>query len=86
MEVNPIHLVSAVHEAVEGLRTALGSPIILQYLLQGLFHPARKVRNIYWRLYNAVYVTSQDAMVPYFPRFDDEPGHNYARHELDLFV
>lgn len=26
---------------------------------QGLFHPARKVREVYWRLYNNVYIGSQ---------------------------
>lgn len=27
--------------------------------LQGLFHPARKVREVYWRLYNNVYIGAQ---------------------------
>ncbi len=26
---------------------------------QGLFHPARKVREVYWRLYNNVYIGAQ---------------------------
>ena len=86
LEVNPIHLVSSVQEAVEALRFALGAPVILQYILQGLYHPARKVRNIYWRLYNAIYVSSQDTLVPYYPKFEDEDGRTYKRHELDLFL
>jgi hypothetical protein len=58
-ETSPAHLVNAVHEAIEGLRAALGSCTLLQYTLQGLFHPARKVRNVYWRIYNNMYVTSR---------------------------
>ena len=26
---------------------------------QGLFHPARKVREVYWRLYNSTYIGAQ---------------------------
>jgi hypothetical protein len=35
--------------------------------LQGLFHPARKVREVYWRIYNRVYIYGQDSLVPFFP-------------------
>ena len=28
-------------------------------VLQGLFHPARKVREVYWRLYNSLYIGAQ---------------------------
>jgi hypothetical protein len=31
---------------------ALGPNVILQYTLQGLVHPARKVREAFWRVYN----------------------------------
>lgn len=27
--------------------------------LQGLFHPARKVREVYWKIYNMLYIGSQ---------------------------
>ena len=33
-EASPAHLVNAVHEAIEGLRAALGSTTLLQYTLQ----------------------------------------------------
>ena len=26
---------------------------------QGLFHPARKVREVYWKIYNTLYIGSQ---------------------------
>jgi splicing factor 3B subunit 1 len=71
LETSP-HVIGAVRGAVEGLRVALGPSVILRYVLQGLFHPARKVREAYWRLYNALYVASQDALVAAYPRVEDE--------------
>lgn len=81
-EISP-HLVQAFTEAVDGLRISLGAPILFQYLLQGLFHPARKVRNVYWRIYNNVYLGNQDTLVMCYPNFD-EP--HYRREELLYFV
>lgn len=56
--------------AVEGLRLALGPGVMLAYLLQGLFHPARRVRETYWRLYNSLYVGSAGALVAFYPQLD----------------
>ena len=28
-------------------------------IFQGLFHPARKVREVYWKIYNNLYIGSQ---------------------------
>ena len=55
-------------------------------LLQGLYHPARKVREVYWRLYNNVYIGAQDALVACYPRMEDEGINSYRRHEMDVFV
>jgi splicing factor 3B subunit 1 len=41
-EVSP-HVINAVTEAIEGLRVSLGAGCLLMYVLQGLFHPARRV-------------------------------------------
>ncbi|KAF8403544.1 hypothetical protein HHK36_011648 [Tetracentron sinense] len=41
------HVINAVMEAIEGMRVALGEAAVLNYYLQGLFHPARKVREVY---------------------------------------
>ena len=71
LETSP-HVIAAVRGAIDGLRVALGPSVILRYVLQGLFHPARKVREAYWRLYNALYVASQDALVAAYPRVEDE--------------
>ena len=80
------HVLAAVFEAVEALRVALGPHRILQYLLQGLFHPARRVREAYWKLYNNLYVYSADALTPVYPRIADEAGRTYTRSYLDLIV
>jgi splicing factor 3B subunit 1 len=56
--------------------------------LQGLFHPARKVRQTYWKVYNNLYIGAQDSVVAFMPRFpDSEDGANtYTRHDLDLLL
>merc|ERR1719373_371107 len=84
-ETSP-HVINAVHEALEGMRVALGSHILLQYSLQGLFHPARKVRNAYWKVYNTLYIGGQDALVAGFPRIPNDAKNSYARYELDYVL
>ncbi|KAI8968268.1 splicing factor 3B subunit 1 [Mycotypha africana] len=81
-ETSP-HVINAVMEAIEGLRVALGPCTILQYTLQGLFHPARKVREVYWKIYNTLYIGSQDSLVPFYPRMEDDERNTYQRPELD---
>ncbi|KAF1997620.1 ARM repeat-containing protein [Amniculicola lignicola CBS 123094] len=81
-ETSP-HVIDRVIEAIDGLRNALGTAIILNYVMAGLFHPARKVRNPFWRVYNDAYVQQADSMVPCYPMFDD-PAER--RHELDIFI
>ena len=58
-------------DAIEGLRIGLGVNIIMKYLLQGLFHPARRVREPYWKVYNLLYVGAQDDMCMCFPTLPD---------------
>ncbi|GAA5802865.1 splicing factor 3B subunit 1 [Helicostylum pulchrum] len=84
-ETSP-HVINAVMEAIEGLRVALGPATILQYTLQGLFHPARKVREVYWKIYNTLYIGSQDALVPFYPRMEDDERNHYQRTELDYVL
>jgi len=81
-ETSP-HVIDRVVEAIDGIRNAVGTPLVMNYILAGLFHPARKVRTPYWRIYNDAYVQSADAMVPAYPQFEDE---NLRRHELDIFI
>ena len=65
-ETSP-HVVNAVTEAFESMRLSVGPGYMLMYLLQGLFHPAKRIREMYWRLYNLLYIGAQDALVPFFP-------------------
>lgn len=74
-ETSP-HVVNSVMAAIEGCMVALGPGTILLYVLQGLFHPARKVRDVYWRIYNRLYVYGQDALVPYFPSIPSLEPHS----------
>ena len=77
-ETSP-HVIDRVIEAIDAIRLAVGTGLTMNYVWAGLFHPARKVRTPYWRLYNDAYVQSADAMVPYYPSVDDE---GLKRHEL----
>lgn len=80
------HVINAVMESIEGLRVALGPATILQYTLQGLFHPARKVREVYWKIYNTLYIGSQDALIPFYPRLENDERNTYQRNELDYIL
>jgi len=82
-ETSP-HMVSAVTEALEGIRLCIGPAKFLLYLLPGLFHPARKVRAAYWRVYNSLYVASQDALVAAYPTVPDDENNQYRRWDLEL--
>lgn len=70
-ETSP-HVIDRIVEAIEAIRVAVGPGLVMNYVWAGLFHPARKVRQPYWRLYNDAYVLSADAMVPYYPNLNEE--------------
>ncbi|KAL2160916.1 hypothetical protein VTH06DRAFT_8628 [Thermothelomyces fergusii] len=70
-ETSP-HVIDRIIEAIEAIRMAVGPGLVLNYVWAGLFHPARKVRTPYWRLYNDAYVWGADAMVPYYPNLVEE--------------
>ncbi|KAI3379503.1 hypothetical protein SNEBB_009203 [Seison nebaliae] len=61
------HVIQAFIGAIDGLRVALGPIRLLLYCLQGLFHPARRVRDVYWKVYNNIYIGGQDALVSAYP-------------------
>ncbi|KAJ2779595.1 hypothetical protein GGI15_003822 [Coemansia interrupta] len=84
-ETSP-HSICAVLEAIESCRVCLGPARIMMYALQGLFHPARKVRDVYWRIYNMMLVGAQPALVAYYPRIEDEPAHAYRRYDLEYMI
>jgi len=80
------HVIQAVLDAVQGLMVALGPNVILQYVVQGLYHPARSVREIYWRVYNMIYIYGSDALVMGYPSVPAEGKNNYTRTTLELFI
>jgi splicing factor 3B subunit 1 len=63
---------------------ALATLLTIAFTLSPFISPARKVREVYVRVYNSNYMGAQDALVPYFPsmeEFSDE-RNDYKRHEL----
>ena len=84
-ETSP-HINNAVFEAIEAMRVSLGVHRVLLYVLQGLFHPARRIREVYWKLYNNLYVYGGDAMTPVLPRLENDGLNTYKRTYLELVV
>jgi splicing factor 3B subunit 1 len=80
------HVIQATFDAIQGLMVALGPNIILRYALQGLYHPARKVREVFWRVFNTLYIYNADALVMGYPMVPDENENTYARTTLELFI
>lgn len=70
-ETSP-HVIQAFIAAIEGLRVGLGPCRLFYYALQGLFHPARRVRDVYWKVYNTLYIGAQDTLVTAYPRIVDD--------------
>ncbi|KAI9755604.1 MAG: hypothetical protein M1815_004814 [Lichina confinis] len=81
-ETSP-HVIDRVVEAIDAVRNAVGPGLVANYVWAGLFHPARKVRQPYWRLYNDAYVQSADSLVPYYPTLADD---GMDRVELGIVI
>lgn len=86
-ETSP-HVIIRIIEGIDALRVVLGIGSFSNYIWPGLFHPARKVRAPYWKIYNNSYVQSSDSMVPYYPRIEklEDSDINYNIDELDIFI
>ncbi|KAK4565451.1 U2 snRNP component prp10 [Recurvomyces mirabilis] len=84
-ETSP-HVIDRVIEAIDAVRVAVGTGAVMNYVWAGLFHPARKVRVPYWRLYNEAYVQSADAMVPYYPVVEEDVAAMVGRVELGVMI
>jgi splicing factor 3B subunit 1 len=58
-ETSP-HVIGGVMDAIEAMRLGLGPGVLMSYVLQGMFHPARRVREVYWRMYSkSIHVNSR---------------------------
>eukprot|EP00768_Dysnectes_brevis_P007219 gnl/Dysnectes_brevis/6015_a9022_320.p1 GENE.gnl/Dysnectes_brevis/6015_a9022_320~~gnl/Dysnectes_brevis/6015_a9022_320.p1 ORF type:complete len:1138 (+),score=99.33 gnl/Dysnectes_brevis/6015_a9022_320:348-3416(+) len=64
------HLIQNVLRAFQACSLAVGPGVAANYVRAGLFHPARRVREMYWRLNNILSIDSRVGMVPQFPRLD----------------
>lgn len=90
-ETSP-HVISRILESIDGLRLVIGNGIFTNYVWSGLFHPARKVRTPYWKIYNSAYVQCSDTLVPYYTRIEELPNEenvddlSYKLEELDLYL
>lgn len=67
----------------------LGPGVIMNHLIQGLFHPARKLRTAYWKAYNNMYMAQSDALVPFMPNIpnadpNDRLSDAFRRHLFTL--
>ena len=76
----------AVLAAIESCRLALGPPVLLMYVLQGLFHPARRVREVYWKIYNNLYIYGADALTMAYPQLEDDGVNTYHRDYIEMFI
>ncbi|RKP29773.1 ARM repeat-containing protein [Metschnikowia bicuspidata] len=87
-ETSP-HVILRVLECLDALRIVLGPAVFMKYVWAGLFQAARKVRVPYWKLYNAAYIQSCDALVPCYPLLDGVPrgtARSYRVRELDMWL
>jgi splicing factor 3B subunit 1 len=41
---------------------------------------------VYWKVYNNLYISAQDALVAGCTKIKDDGKNNYIRHELDYFL
>lgn len=80
------HITYATMEAIEALAVSLGPVKIMMYVLQGLFHPARRVRDVYWKIFNSLYIKSQDALVAAYPRIENDGVNSYTRGYLEYVL
>jgi len=75
-------IIVAVVDFYEAAKLIVGPAIVYQYLIQGLFHSAAKVREIFRKTYNLIYHSNPEGLLPCHPKIDDDDEHRYTRHEL----
>lgn len=82
------HVIIRIIECLDALRIVLGNGLFFNYVWLGLFHPARKVRALFWRLYNLAYIQNCDSLVPTYPRIEELPDttSNYNVEALDVWI
>ncbi|KAI6182587.1 Splicing factor 3B subunit 1 [Aphelenchoides bicaudatus] len=85
MENSP-HVIQRYVFVCDAMRVSLGPIKVMQYCLQALWHPARKLRDPVWKVYNNLILGSQDALVAGYPRIKNTDRNQYIRYELDYVM
>jgi splicing factor 3B subunit 1 len=81
------HVRNAFLDAVGGLMVSVGPTMVLQYALQGLYHPSRKVRKASWNAFNILYIYASDALVIGYPDLmESDESSDYTRTTLGVFI
>ena len=44
------------------------------------------MRDVYWKVYNTLYISAQDSLVAAYPKVKDDGKNVYNRYELDYFL
>uniref|UniRef100_A0A915D5W6 Splicing factor 3B subunit 1 n=1 Tax=Ditylenchus dipsaci TaxID=166011 RepID=A0A915D5W6_9BILA len=83
---NSPHVIQRFVFACDAMRVSIGPIKVMQYALQALWHPARKVREPCWKVFNNLILGSQDALVAGYPRIESTERNQYIRHELDYVL
>jgi splicing factor 3B subunit 1 len=55
-------------------------------LVAGSFPSARKVCDVYWKIYKFLYIGGQDALVGGYPKILNDPKNQYSYCELDNII
>lgn len=86
-ETSP-HVINRILESIDALRLVIGIGTFSNYIWSGLFHPARKVRSPYWKIFNSAYICNSETLVPYYPSVSHVNGDSfdYYVEEMDLFI
>merc|ERR1719440_2471828 len=82
-ETSP-HVIANVFEAIEGIMVAVGPVKVFQYVMQGPYHPARRVREVYWKIYNTLYIYGADALTQYYPALESDETNSYQRTYMEV--
>jgi splicing factor 3B subunit 1 len=95
LETTP-HVIDRVHAAIDSLTLALGPDILMLYLIQGLFHPAKRVRLAFWKVYENMRAVDKDGVTrsaieldSAYKSPDREAGGDpalFRRHELTIML
>ena len=47
---------------------------------------ARRVREVYWKIYNTLYIYGADALTMAYPTLDSDGVNSYRRTQLEVFI